>query len=69
MRKFILNSSVISAMVGGWSILQTTRKGPRDWRLALQWVSWAIAVAVALGSVSYDSKELAKEERGKKRDR
>jgi hypothetical protein len=69
MRKFILNSSVISAIVGGWSILQTTRKGPRDWRLALQWVSWAISVTVALGSVSYDSKELAKEAKGKKRDR
>ncbi|KQQ07918.1 hypothetical protein [Rathayibacter sp. Leaf296] len=69
MRKFILNSSVISALVGGWSILQTTRKGPRDWRLVLQWISWAIAVAVAFGSVSYDSQELAKEEKGKKRDR
>ena len=60
---------IISALVGGWSIVQTTRKGPRDWRLVLQWVSWAIAVAVAFGSVSYDSKELAKEEKGKKRDR
>ncbi|PPF15937.1 hypothetical protein C5C31_12530 [Rathayibacter rathayi] len=69
MRKFIFNSSVISAIVGGWSILQTTRKGPRDWRLALQWVSWVISVTVALGSVSYDSKEIVKEERDKKRDR
>lgn len=69
MRKFILNSSVISAIVGGWSILQTTRKGPRDWRLALQWVSWAISVTVALASVSYDSKEILAEERGAKRDR
>ncbi|AZZ48415.1 hypothetical protein C5E02_03510 [Rathayibacter rathayi] len=69
MRKFIFNSSVISAIVGGWSILQTTRKGPRDWRLALQWVSWVISVTVALGSVSYDSKETVKEERDKKRDR
>ncbi|SMH47012.1 hypothetical protein SAMN06295885_2883 [Rathayibacter oskolensis] len=67
MRKFILNSSVISAIVGGWSILQTTRKGPRDWRLALQWASWAISVAVAIGSVSYDSKQLAGNPGGKKK--
>ncbi|KZX22178.1 hypothetical protein [Rathayibacter tanaceti] len=69
MRKFILNSSVISAIVGGWSILQTTRKGPRDWRLALQWVSWAISVTVAIGSVSYDSKKLVAEDQGAARDR
>ncbi|AJM78345.1 hypothetical protein [Rathayibacter toxicus] len=69
MRKFILNSSVISAIVGGWSILQITRKGPRDWRLALQWVSWAIAVTVALGSVSHDSRKLSTEQSGKKSDR
>lgn len=62
MRKFILNTSVISAVVGGWSTLQTTRNGPRDWRLYLQWLSWAISVAVAIGSVSYDSKQLKNED-------
>ena len=51
MRKFIFSSSVISAIFSGWSTLQVTRKGPRDWRLALMWASWAIALAIAIGTV------------------
>ena len=51
MRKYILNSSIISAAIGGFSAIQATRKGPRDWRLILMWVSWGITVALAIGSV------------------
>ena len=51
MRKFLFSSSVISALFGGWSTLQTTRRGPRDWRLLLMWVSWALSVAIAVGTV------------------
>lgn len=51
MRKYILNSSIIGALIGGISAVQTTRKGPRDWRLILLWVSWGITVALAIGSV------------------
>lgn len=61
MRKFIFSSSVISAVIGGWGALQTTRRGPRDWRLALMWVSWAATVAIAVGTVvkqSQDANEL-----------
>lgn len=50
-RKFIFSSSVISAAFSGWSTLQTTRRGPRDWRLVLMWVSWAASVAIAVGTV------------------
>ena len=60
-RKFIFSGSVISAVIGGWGALQTTRKGPRDWRLALMWVSWAATVAIAVGTVvkqSQDANEL-----------
>jgi len=57
MRKFIFNGHVISAVLGGWSVLQTTRKGPRDWRLALLWVSWAATLAVAVGTVVKDAHE------------
>jgi len=60
-RKFIFSSSVISAVIGGWGALQTTRRGPRDWRLALMWVSWAATVAIAVGTVvkqSQDANEL-----------
>ena len=31
--------------------LQATRKGPRDWRTVLMWISWGLAVAVAVGTV------------------
>lgn len=61
MRKYILNSSIIGAVIGGFSAVQTTRKGPRDWRLVLMWVSWGITVALAVGSVMQqdeDAREL-----------
>ena len=51
MRKFIFSGTLISAVIGGWGTLQTTRKGPRDWRLILMWVSWAITVVIAVDSV------------------
>ena len=56
MRKFILNTSVLSAVAGGWGVVQTTRKGPRDWRLVLMYVSWGIAVAIAVGTVIEQAK-------------
>lgn len=51
MRKFIFSTTVLSAVFGGWSTLQATKKGPRDWRIALMWISWALTVAVAVGTV------------------
>lgn len=51
MRKFIFSSTVLGAVFGGWSAVQTTRKGPRDWRLILMWISWGLTVAVAIGTV------------------
>ena len=32
-------------------ILQATRRGPRDWRLILMWISWAATLAIAIGTV------------------
>ena len=55
LRKFI-RGTLISAVIGGWSTLQTTRKGPRDWRLILMWVSWAITVVIAVDSVVEQSR-------------
>ncbi|WP_157155409.1 MULTISPECIES: hypothetical protein [unclassified Diaminobutyricimonas] len=55
MRKFILNTSILSAMFGGWSTVQATRKGPRDWRLVLMWISWACTLAIAIGTVAKES--------------
>jgi len=50
-RKFLFNSAVLSAVAGVYGAVQATRKGPRDWRLALIWVSWGINVAIAVGTV------------------
>ena len=58
MRKFIFSSSVLGALFGGVGVVQATRKGPRDWRLILMWVSWLATVAIAAGTVIEDSNEL-----------
>lgn len=55
MRKFIFNTSVLSAVFGAWSVIKTTLTGPRDWRLVALWVGWAATVAVAIGSVAKKS--------------
>lgn len=51
MRKFLFSSTMISAVFQGFGALQTTRKGPRDWRLALMWIIWGLTVAIAIGTV------------------
>ncbi|AYF97136.1 hypothetical protein [Protaetiibacter intestinalis] len=56
MRKFIFNTSVLSALFGAVGVIQATRKGPRDWRLILMWVGWASSVAIAVGTVIEDQK-------------
>ena len=52
MRKFIFNTTLLSALFGGWGTVQATRKGPRDWRLALMWISWGLTVAIAVEAAS-----------------
>lgn len=55
MRKFLFSGTVISALFGGISTVQASRKGPRDWRLILMWISWGLTVAIAVGTVIKDS--------------
>jgi len=57
MRKYIFSGTVISAVFGGLSTVQATRNGPRDWRLALMWISWGLTVAIAVGTVVKDSQD------------
>lgn len=57
MRKFILNSSIIGALFGAYSAIQTTRRGPRDWRLILMWLGWGITVALAVGTVIQEDRD------------
>ncbi|MFZ7089004.1 hypothetical protein [Curtobacterium sp. RRHDQ10] len=58
MRKFLFNGSVLSSIFSGYSVLQTTRKGPRDWRLALTWVAWLATTIVAIGTVVEDDRHI-----------
>lgn len=51
MRKFLFSASVLSALFSGVSVARTTKSGPRDWRLILQWVIWGASVAIAVGTV------------------
>ena len=57
MRKFIFSSAMLSVLAGGWSTFRATRQGPKDWRLILMWLSWAIGAAVAVGTVIDEAKE------------
>jgi hypothetical protein len=61
-RKFILNFSVLSSVFGAVGLVRTTTQGPRDWRLILMWVGWAINVAIAVGTVAEQARERELEE-------
>jgi hypothetical protein len=58
MRKFILNTSVLSAVFGIFGLVKTTQRGPRDWRLILMWLTWGATVAIAVGTVIERNKEV-----------
>ena len=51
MRKFIFNGAIISAAIGLWTTIQTTKSGPRDWRVPLMWISAALSLVI-LGTAS-----------------
>ncbi len=61
MRKFIFNTSFLSAIFGGWGAIQSTRRGPRDWRLILLWISWALSMAIAVGTVVKEANNASNE--------
>ncbi|WP_437584676.1 hypothetical protein ACSAGD_05260 [Paramicrobacterium sp. CJ85] len=55
MRKYLLNSGVLGSIFSGWSLLQSTKDSPRDWRLALLWLGWLSSVALSIGVVAQDA--------------
>lgn len=57
MRKYLFNGAIIGSVIGAWSVVQTTRNGPRDWRLVLSWISWVLTLAIAIGTVKEESDE------------
>jgi hypothetical protein len=56
-RKFLFNTSVLSALFSALGVIKTTSQGPRDWRLILMWVSWAASLAIAIGTVVENTKD------------
>ena len=56
MRKYLFSGAVIASILGGIGVIRTTITGPRDWRLLLMWISWAASLAIAIGTVSDESK-------------
>lgn len=57
MRKFLFNTSILSSLFGIWGLVQTTRRGPRDWRLIAMWVSWGLTAAIAIGTVIKETQD------------
>ncbi|HWU47863.1 MAG TPA: hypothetical protein VN133_13995 [Humibacter sp.] len=66
MRKYLFNGGVIGAVFGLLSPVQATRKGPRDWRLAVIWGSWALTLAVAVITVRDQSRITAEKQRARR---
>lgn len=64
MRKYLFNGAVISAAIGLWTTIQSSKSGPRDWRVPLMWINAAISLVIAIGAVIADSKEAEERERG-----
>ncbi len=58
MRRSIFNGALIGAAFSTIGIVRQTVAGPRDWKLILNWVSWGISVAVAVGTVVEDVQAL-----------
>jgi len=51
MRKYIFNGAMLGVILGGWGMLRTTKKGPRDWRIGLMWLSWVVGAVAAVDAV------------------
>ncbi|THG31842.1 hypothetical protein [Naasia lichenicola] len=57
MRKYILNGSIISAIVSSWSTVRTGAQGQRDWRFYLSVAASILTLVVAFGTVHIESQE------------
>ena len=47
----------MTALFGAVGLAKTTKRGPRDWRLILLWLSWGATVAIAIGTVIEKSRD------------
>jgi hypothetical protein len=60
-RKYILNTKVLNALFSAFVISRANRGLPRDWRTILIWISWGLAVAIAIGGVLEEAKVASEE--------
>jgi hypothetical protein len=51
MRKYLFGTGIISAFMGGITLLRSAREGEFTWRTALAWLSWGISLSLAIGSI------------------
>lgn len=52
MRKYLFGTGLITAVMGGVTLLRGLRSEERfTWRTALAWLSWGITLALAIGSI------------------
>lgn len=51
MRKYLFGTGLISAVIGGVTLLRGARDAEFTWREALAWLSWGITFALAIGAV------------------
>jgi hypothetical protein len=58
MRKYVLNRAVLSAVVTAFTTYRTGTAGPHDWRFYLSLAAAACTLAVAIGTVHKESREI-----------
>lgn len=52
MRKYLFGTGLITAIMGGVSLLRGLRSEETfTWRTALAWLSWAITLTLAIGAI------------------
>ncbi len=52
MRKYVFGTGIITAVLGGLTLLRGLRSDePFTWRTALAWVSWGITLVLAIGAI------------------
>lgn len=56
-RKYILNAGVLSSATSFFGLAKATKRGPRDWRLVLMWISALAGLAIAIGTVIEQSRD------------
>jgi hypothetical protein len=61
-RKYLLNGSIVSAVVSSISTIRTGLAGKHDWRFYFSIAASILTLAVAFGTVHVESREQALED-------